>query len=886
VTDQPGIPPTPFRLRVLEELRERLRASAEAYPEGERLALDLHCHDRNSDRPDELWGRMLRLPETWLEPRRLQKILRARGTTAWTVTNHNNARSCWELLEAGKDVLTGAEWTVHFPEYDLAIHVLVHGFSREEEAELDRLRIDVYAFLRYCRERDLPVTQPHPLYFYARGGQLPVEIFEKFAVLFERFEVCNGQRDAWQNLLAWQWVASLTPDRIDAYARKHGLDPFDTCVDPYVKAVAGGSDDHFGVFAGLTGTWLHVPDLGPRLAGGEAPSCLALEALRAKRMAPFGQPGTHVNLSVAFLDFLAQAAEHFQDPGLIRLLLHKGEASDKIWCVGIANGLEELRRHKYTLRFLRAWHDALQGEKPGWLLRFTVKQDYLPFLDRLQGISKVARKTPEALPSTLQGAVPDMFRGMVRLMLRRAGKRLGPMVERWEAKGGPHRLRFDDWVEHFEIPTHFRLLLGLEKLKEPQSMSRLQVTGLLDDLTFPTLMAALVATATGLASRTLHGNRELLRTLAAECGGTPHPERVLWLTDTLFDANGVSGSLQSVLEEARTRNLPLDLLVCHPTRTSSDHLHVVRPLGTFQVPGIGEQSFNIPDLMEVLDLVQTHGYDRLVVSTEGVMGWVGLFLKHALKVKANFFVHTDWLEFLNHNSSLDAQGLDRVRRALRWFYQRWDGLFVLNRQHRAWLAGPSMEVPGERLHLTAHWAAADYVPDPEPPAGGPPVLLFAGRLSEEKGVLEVVQAWQTIRERVPGAQLVFAGQGPAEARLRKLVPEARFLGWVDRPTLAAQYRASTLLLFPSRFDTFGCAVLEALSCGLPVACYPVKGPADLVQDGVNGLLCENAEDLGRRAVDFLTAPEARRAAFRKEAVRLASHFQARDILDRLLQDLA
>jgi glycosyltransferase involved in cell wall biosynthesis len=227
---------------------------------------------------------------------------------------------------------------------------------------------------------------------------------------------------------------------------------------------------------------------------------------------------------------------------------------------------------------------------------------------------------------------------------------------------------------------------------------------------------------------------------------------------------------------------------------------------------------------------------------------------------------------------------------LRWFYHQWDGLFVLNRQHREWLADSAMEIPAERLHLTAHWAAPEYQPDGElsqaerqDPAR--PTLLYAGRLSEEKGVLEVVEAWKHIQERVPEARLVFAGRGPAEARLRSLAPEAHFTGWVDRETLAGWYRSSTLLLFPSRFDTFGCAVLEALSCGLPVACYPVKGPADLVADGINGLLCEDPRDMGERVAAYLRAPVATQARVRDRALETAGRYRAEEIMDRMLEDL-
>ena len=887
MTDSAHLPAASFRADLLDRLAGLLAPSASVFPEQDCLRIDLHCHDRHSDQPDELWGRILRLPESWLEPRRLHKLLRQRGASACTVTNHNNARSCWELAEQGKDVLSAAEWTCQFPEYDLGIHVLVYGFSPEQEPELDRRRRDIYGFLRYCRRHDLPVIQAHPLYFYARS-QPPPDLFEKCSVLFERFEVFNGQRDPWQNLLTWEWVAAMDPERVQAHGRKHGLDPFEFCGDPWRKGLAGGSDDHFGVFAGLTGTVLEVPGLWARRAAGEPPSRLALEALRTKRMHPFGRPVDHGNLGAAILDFFAEAAVRFEDPGLLRILLHKGDAADKAWCLGVANGLTELRRHRYTMRFLKAWHASLQGERPGVLLKLTVNKDYRPFLGHLERVAKAARRHPEALPETLHGALADLFRGTMKLMLARARKGLAPMVD-GRAAGG-RGLRFEDWIQHLEVPSHFRVLLGYEKLQAPRSMSAVQVSAMLDDLTFPSLMATLLAGASAIAAHTLHGSRDLMNGLAAECAGTAHPRRALWLTDTFFDGNGVSSALQSVLAEVRRRDLPIDFLICHGERGPEAHLRVVRPLETFTLPGFGEQPVRIPDLLEVLRLVEAGGYDRLIVSTEGVMGWVGLFLKQALRLPAHFFMHTDWLEFLVHHSELDQHGLDRARRLLRWFYHQWDGLFVLNREHLQWLAGSTMELPRDRLHPTAHWAAAEFRPGPEAapePLGDVdprrPILVYAGRLSEEKGVLEVVEAWGRIRREVPGAQLVFAGQGPAECKLRGLAPEAHFLGWVDRATLAGWFRTSTLMLFPSRFDTFGCAVLEALSCGLPVACYPVKGPADLVEHGVNGLVCADAQDLGERATAYLGLPADQREGFRRRALATADRYRAGEIMDAMLR---
>ena len=227
------------------------------------------------------WGRILGLPETWLETGKLVKRLNRNGSDVITITNHNNARSCWALLDKGYDVLVGAEFTCYFPEANLYLHVLTYGFSPEQEVVLFEKRQNIYQFLRYAAEQDIPVVLPHPLYFYTSNENIDLELFEKLAVMFQRFEVLNGQRDLWQSTLTLNWAQGLTPERIHAYAKKHKLDPGDFNVDPDApKILVGGSDDHMGIFAGQCGTRLMVPNLQQRL-NTEEPSKLALEAIRA-----------------------------------------------------------------------------------------------------------------------------------------------------------------------------------------------------------------------------------------------------------------------------------------------------------------------------------------------------------------------------------------------------------------------------------------------------------------------------------------------------------------------------------------------------------------------------------------------------------------------------
>ncbi|MGR9100383.1 MAG: PHP domain-containing protein, partial [Gammaproteobacteria bacterium] len=221
-----------FRRAMKSEFDRFLESEANKFPDGECLKIDLHCHDRNSDVPDQLWGRILGLPETWLKTKRQVKCLEGNGCDVVTITNHNNAKSCWKLLEKGRDVLVGAEFTCHFPEHDLFVHVLAYGFTPEQETVLNGKRGDVYGFLRYAAKRGIPVILAHPLYLYTRRETIDPVLFEKLAVLFRRFEVLNGQRDLWQSVLTLNWVRGLMPEKIRGYAGKHRLDPAEFGVDP------------------------------------------------------------------------------------------------------------------------------------------------------------------------------------------------------------------------------------------------------------------------------------------------------------------------------------------------------------------------------------------------------------------------------------------------------------------------------------------------------------------------------------------------------------------------------------------------------------------------------------------------------------------------------
>lgn len=125
-----------------------------------------------------------------------------------------------------------------------------------------------------------------------------------------------------------------------------------------------------------------------------------------------------------------------------------------------------------------------------------------------------------------------------------------------------------------------------------------------------------------------------------------------------------------------------------------------------------------------------------------------------------------------------------------------------------------------------------------------PIHMYVGRVAVEKSVEDF------LRLGLPGTKYVVGG-GPQLEKLKRKYPEVKFPGPKHGEELAQHYAAADVFVFPSRTDTFGLVMLEALSCGVPVAAYPVTGPIDVIGDSGVGVLNEN---LGRAIQQALRIP--------------------------------
>jgi len=150
----------------------------------------------------------------------------------------------------------------------------------------------------------------------------------------------------------------------------------------------------------------------------------------------------------------------------------------------------------------------------------------------------------------------------------------------------------------------------------------------------------------------------------------------------------------------------------------------------------------------------------------------------------------------------------------------------------------------------------------------PPIFLYVGRVAVEKNIEAFLEL------DLPGSKWV-AGAGPALSGIRMKFPGVNFLGVLNQWELAQVYAAADVFVFPSKTDTFGLVLLEAMACGLPVAAYPVTGPLDVITDPKAGVLHEDLRSACLAALELK----------REDAVAHAQKFSWRAATEQFLAHL-
>jgi glycosyltransferase involved in cell wall biosynthesis len=255
--------------------------------------------------------------------------------------------------------------------------------------------------------------------------------------------------------------------------------------------------------------------------------------------------------------------------------------------------------------------------------------------------------------------------------------------------------------------------------------------------------------------------------------------------------------------------------------------------------------------------------DALHIATEGPLGMAAraYAVKHGLPFTTAY--HTRFPEYVKARSGIP---LAVTYRFLRWFHGPSSAILVptnvVKRDLEAWRF--------ERVVLWSRGVDLDlFKPGPAlPNDAAPPVFLCVGRVAVEKNI----EAFLDLD--LPGTKWV-AGDGPLLAALKRKHPDVRFTGVMDQVELASLYNAASVFVFPSKTDTFGLVLLEAMACGCPVAAYPVTGPVDVIGDSPAGALDDDLRAACLRALKI------ERSAARQHAERYSWEACTRQFLGYL-----
>lgn len=227
--------------------------------------------------------------------------------------------------------------------------------------------------------------------------------------------------------------------------------------------------------------------------------------------------------------------------------------------------------------------------------------------------------------------------------------------------------------------------------------------------------------------------------------------------------------------------------------------------------------------------------DAVHIATEGPLGFAARAYCMRRKVPFTTAYHTQFPDYLARRTGLPASVFWPY---IRWFHRPAEAIMVATETIRA-------QLREQGLTQLTHWSRGVDLACFSPTAPAPPeyagiegpILLYVGRIAVEKNI-EAFLACD-----YPGTKVV-VGDGPARAALAAKFPGALFLGKRTGADLAGCYAGADVFVFPSRTDTFGLVMIEALACGTPVAAFPVAGPLDIVTPQVGAL----SEDL-TRAID-------------------------------------
>jgi glycosyltransferase involved in cell wall biosynthesis/predicted metal-dependent phosphoesterase TrpH len=339
--------------------------------------------------------------------------------------------------------------------------------------------------------------------------------------------------------------------------------------------------------------------------------------------------------------------------------------------------------------------------------------------------------------------------------------------------------------------------------------------------------------------------------LAGRSGERP---RVALIADGIEAMHGVTHTI----EQIRERGVPGFEVEVVGTDPGVDRR--LPAATTLQVPFYEGMTLGVPGLPDLAETLAEGRYDLIHVTAPGPAGVAASLLSRISATPLLASYHTELATYAGMRSG--DGGLEAISRAaLGAFYTTPSR--VLSPSPAADRSLLGLGAADSRIDRWERGVDTDrFTPEKAERSAFPGELrvLYAGRLTREKGVDLLAESFLRARVVEPRLHLLLAGGGPEEGELRaRLGEHATFLGWLEGDDLARAYASADLFLFCSRTDTYGQVVLEAGASGLPVVAVGEGGPAALIENRHTGILCQpDADHLAGAVLQLTASPALRR----------------------------
>ena len=301
--------------------------------------------------------------------------------------------------------------------------------------------------------------------------------------------------------------------------------------------------------------------------------------------------------------------------------------------------------------------------------------------------------------------------------------------------------------------------------------------------------------------------------------------KITLVTDTWDNVNGVVTTLKATVKQLE------------------DWGHIVQVIEPSQfktMPAPGYPEVRLAwNIWRVGPMIESFRPDAIHIATEGPLGFAARWYCKVEKrsIPHNTSYHTKFPEYLNTYFKLPV---DWGYWLVRWFHQFSTKVLVTSASMRDELGARDfhrLEVWNRGVDKTVFTSSLREKLEVKRP-----IILCVSRASKEKGLDDFCGL------QIEGTKIL-VGDGPYLDELKRKYPYINYAGYKSGRELAEYYANADVFVFPSKTDTFGVVMLEAMACGTPIAAYPVTGPIDIIEQGVNGSMHEDLETAIRHALD-------------------------------------